>query len=96
MIDPHFNIFYSYDRGSKKDKESLSQLEDNITRGFLIVLKNLEPIHQRKFLKDLVGTPKNKSTFQSLSFDLQNIEKKEELIRIQAHRYLVWVEVADR
>lgn len=79
MTDPHFNLFYSYDRGSQKDPDRISQLEDNITRGFLIVLRSLN--NQQKFLSQLLDI--GEKQLDTLTFDLQNIDDKEDLAKIK-------------
>ncbi len=84
MSDPHFNIFYSYDRGSQKDADRISQLEDNATRGFLIVLKHLSDTDRKEFLCNLLtGTGIKKSQLSNLLFDLQNIDDRNDLNNIQ-------------
>jgi len=87
MSDPHFNIFYSYGRGSQKDYDRISQLEDNVTRGFLIVLKHLSDTDRKEFLWNLLTrTGINKSQLSNLSFDLQNIDDRNDLDKIQKGR----------
>ena len=54
MADPHLHLFYSYDRGSEKDPDRIATLEDNITRGLLIVLQNMQPESQKKFLREIL------------------------------------------
>ena len=44
-MDKHLNLFYTY---------KTSHLEDNVTRALIATLKNLEPIHLRLFLKELI------------------------------------------
>ncbi len=87
MTDPHFNLFYSYDRGSQKDPDRISQLEDNVTRGFLIALQHLSDTDRKEFLRNLLtGTGIKKSQLSNLSFDLQNIDDRNNLSKIQKGR----------
>jgi hypothetical protein len=44
-MNKHLNLFYSY---------KTSHLEDNVTRAFTIVLKNLTPVYLRLFLRNLI------------------------------------------
>lgn len=73
MNDKHLNLFYSYGRGSRKDLDHLNQLEDNITRSFIITLINLGPTLQNLFLNNLLGLKLRKNT--KLKYDLQNLDE---------------------
>ena len=79
-MDKHLNLFYSYDRGSRKDLEHLQQLEDNVTRSFIITLKNLRTEKQKEFLENLIGLSTKPKIY--FSYDLQNIKDV-------SHRYKV-------
>ena len=75
MTDRHFNLFYSYDRGSRKDPERISQLEDNITRGLLIVLRSLPQKLQNKFIEQITDSKISKKHYNRKAiYDLQNID----------------------
>lgn len=83
MADPHLHLFYSYDRGSEKDPDRIATLEDNITRGLLIVLQNMQPESQKKFLREILDI---KSSFKNLKFDLQNIDDEDNLHKVRKHK----------
>ena len=74
--DPHFNMFYSYAGGHNKDLEHLNQLEDNITRAFIITLSGLDHDQQLKFLIKILGTRIISSRTREISYDLQNLKSK--------------------
>lgn len=74
-MDKHLNLFYSYDRGSRKDLDHLKQLEDNITRSFIITVMKLSEEQKLTFLNNLLDDSELK-TKKKLNFDLQNIDDK--------------------
>src|SRR4030067_1382512 len=74
--DEYLNLFFSYDKGSYKSLYQLKQLENNVTRSFLVTLKNLNPTIQSKFLEKLLYGKRN---YSDLKFDLQNFDKKKDL-----------------
>ena len=76
MKDQHLNMFCSYGRGSRKSLERLSQLEDNITRSFVIALKYLTEDQRCKFFKELLNVDLNVAGARNLRFDLQTIDDK--------------------
>lgn len=71
----NFNIFQSYNSGSEKDLESVVQLEDNLTRAFLVTLSNLEGQVQHEIISDLFQI-KNLNRNEDFEFDLQNPTSK--------------------
>lgn len=74
--DSHLNIFYSYDSGSKNSFDQLRQLEDNITRSFIITLSHLSKENQIEFIKKLLSIDNinhNPQIAESFYFDLQNL-----------------------
>jgi hypothetical protein len=83
MEDQHLNIFCSYGRGSRKSLEHLSQLEDNITRSFVIALKYLTVGQRRKFLEKLLDVGSDVTDPGNLWFDLQTIDNKHDKRMVQ-------------
>lgn len=82
--NPYFNIFYSFAKGSQKDLESQTALENNISRAFLATLQNLEEKNCIDFFKNLkcickgfdVDVPKEKPEFRIQSNNKEEIKKK--------------------
>ena len=85
-MDKHLNLFYSYDRGSEKSLDRLKQIEDNITRSFIVTLKGLASNHQRDFLNKLMGP----GSYSSLNYDLQNIDIRIDL-KPDCKKYLITI-----
>lgn len=85
-MDKRLNIFFSYDRGGYKDPDKLKQLEDNVTRSFIIVLRHLQPRNQSQLLKKLLG-PNN---YFGLKYDLQNLKKRSDL-KLNSTKYLLTI-----
>jgi hypothetical protein len=79
-MDNHLNLFYSYDAGSRKDLERRKQLENNLTRAFILTLKNLSPENRRGILKSLLGEDIGK---KELYFELQSVDDKTQLSKLQ-------------
>jgi hypothetical protein len=88
-MDKHLNLFFSYDQGhykrpKEKERERLKQLEDNITRSLIVILKNIDSNTSKKVITKLLGLEKIKST--EISYDLQNTKyetyKKEKYLLI--------------
>jgi ribosomal 50S subunit-associated protein YjgA (DUF615 family) len=79
LMDPHLNVFYSYDRGkynSEKGKENLQkQLEDNVTRALLITLSQLAKSNRLRFIGELMGGKENDNCEEDFDFDLQALRK---------------------
>lgn len=69
-MDKHLNLFYSYDRGNTKNPDRVNQLEDNITRAFIVTLKNLSVKYQTQFFKSIIGV---KLKYGNVIYGLQNI-----------------------
>jgi len=80
--DIHLNLFYSYSGGNRDDLDKCSQLEDNITRSFLITLMHLQTKNRNIFLKALIGAFKHEIKTDKLNFDLQSIDNKSDLSKI--------------
>jgi len=76
-MDKHLNLFYSYDKGSRIDMSRENQLEDNITRSFIITIMNLKKKNLSKFFNNLLKQKLN--NLDDLVFDLQNIDEKSNL-----------------
>lgn len=75
-MDKHLNLFYCYAQGSVSTAEKSKQLEDNITRAFIVMLRNLTKANQKGVIKELIGESKS----DYYSYDLQNTsEKKQEM-----------------
>lgn len=90
-MDNHLNLFYSYGQGSTKRADSSIQLEDNLTRAFIVLLKNLNIKLQIKILKKII--PENiQYTIRSKEFcyDLQNTtqQRKGKKFLIVIQRYI--------
>ena len=75
-IDPHFNLFWSYSGGHRKDLDHLGQMEDNVTRSFLITLSRLNQVNQNKFINKLLRQGTSKIGKDAINYDLQNIKTK--------------------
>lgn len=83
ISDPHFNLFFVYSGGGMKDLDHARQLEDNMTRSFLITLSKLEDGKQVKFIRELLSDPKpGRSKINlgggKIKYDLQNLESQKE------------------
>jgi hypothetical protein len=86
-MDKHLNLFFSYDRGGYEDPDKLKQLEDNVTRSFLVTIKNLSAHLQKEFLISLLGRSNN---YSNLQFDLQNLTLRNEIPE-NAKKYLLTI-----
>lgn len=86
MIDPHLNIFYSYNRDNE-------QIENNMTRAFIVTLKFLRSSTLARFLISLLSSKRNDidpADLQKVKFALQgNIDVDLNLIRKCARRYIL-------
>ncbi len=88
-FDEHLNLFYSYDSKGQDDAQGRLQLENNVTRAFIICLRYLQPATEERFLRDLLGNEAGKglrvdrTEDAGLRFDLQSVEPKEVLAFIQ-------------
>ena len=81
--DSHLNLFFAYSSGDTRDLDHVRQLEDNITRSFLITLSKLEEKKQIEFIRELLsdskpGRPKINFGKGGIKFDLQNLESEKE------------------
>ncbi len=84
-MDPHLNLFYSYQKGDSDDIEGQKRLEDNLTRAFLVTLaqlKDAEPVKFCTVLTMLLGMNSHEIAPQDVSFGIQNL-KADELKKIR-------------
>ncbi len=70
--DKHLNLFYSYGSGNRDDTEKIKQLEDNITKSFVVTLMNMNKKNQYKFITRLIGEKIN--TNEKISFRSEDRE----------------------
>lgn len=85
-MDRYLNLFYSYAQG-KQNRENESILENNITRAFLIILKE---IPEFAFLLIKKFVPGVNFTKNDLYFDLQSLDDKSLLSNI-VNKYLIGI-----
>lgn len=75
ILDPHLNIFYSYDQGKYKTdrnkKNTQKQLEDNVTRAFIITLMQLSVDNRKIFFEKLTRGINFNTSY--IYYDLQAI-----------------------
>ena len=77
-MEPYLNLFYSFQRGNRDSLESNKRLEDNLTRAFLVTLKNLKD-KKSSFLEKLLGINSPKK----IHLATQNINSSELLKKIK-------------
>jgi len=84
-MEKHLNLFYSYNQGNLGSSERIKQLEDNLTRALIVILKSLDNSLQIEFLKELLSRKKINS--KSFVYDLQNTSNY--IKKSENHRFLV-------
>jgi len=60
-MDKHLNLFYTY---------KTNHIEDNVTRSFIITLNNMEPVHLRLFVKEIILSKLNAINNDQYTLDL--------------------------
>lgn len=88
-MDNHLNLFYGYSQGGYKNLEEMHILEDNVTRAFIISLKEI-PELAIKFLKDMVGIV-NLNESCEVKYDLQNFDDDIKIAQSAPLKYIVGI-----
>ncbi|MBK6877771.1 MAG: hypothetical protein IPG99_15285 [Ignavibacteria bacterium] len=83
-MDNYLNLFFSYDGGSRKDLERKKQLENNLTRAFIITLSNLSTELSKEFLGAFID--QNDISVSDFKFELQSIEDQKTIEKVQKCR----------
>ena len=91
------NLFYSYDKGSHRDPNRKQQLEDNITRSFIVTVSKLNNSTQKYYLDLLLKKAKiNLNLKGTLNYKLQSMEDEDDLRNVQLSKNKILITIADR
>jgi len=91
-MDKHLNLFYSYELGDMKDKDRAKQLENNITRAFIVTLMNLTFNMQKSIIESILDKKNINKKHNYFKYDLQNLKDRECLSKIDNNsRFLLTI-----
>ncbi|MBL7003629.1 MAG: hypothetical protein ISR69_06355 [Gammaproteobacteria bacterium] len=92
-MDIHFNIFQAYHGGNLNSPDEINRLEDNFTRAFLITLQKIKENCSDEF-KKIVNTLIGQKVNDSCAFDLQNLNDKNTLRKLQKSNNKIFLSIA--